>query len=272
MGTRPSSSAARGRQLAVRHSSATLLGIAVLGFASAGAAQAPAPAAPVAPALAAEDPEEDQVPPIPIGDSSPRLDDASGFGLGLEAYGGLALLMSDKANSHAMVGAVSRVRFGFVQLGAVLELSDNSEGRWRSVGAFAGAYLPFRNWVDFDAALGFALRHHINPDERYGSGGYDVNFPAITFRLGFSDRTSEEPLAARFGGGIVAAFDIGRKDVNWRYENVGDAGAMVVEGTSTVGGTSLGLIFTAGFDVGVKPRSPVGATALHAARSLPARE
>ncbi|HKO93467.1 MAG TPA: hypothetical protein VJU61_20075, partial [Polyangiaceae bacterium] len=156
-------------------------------------AQAGAPPAPAAPApvMVDADPDEDQAPPLLTLDSGPRLERSSGFGIGLEAYGGLALLMtSDEANSHAMVGALSRVRFGFVQLGAVLELSDTSEGRWRSVGAFVGGYLPFRNWVDFDGAVGFAMRHHINPDQRYGSGGYDVNLPSVTLRLGFSDRTS----------------------------------------------------------------------------------
>lgn len=185
-------------------------------------------------------------------DVKPRLDGGAKFGVGLDAFAGLALLSRDgEAQSHALVGGLSRLRFGYFQVGAAIELSDSSADRYRSIGGFVGGFLPYRNWVDVEFAAGVAARHYITTDESYGAGGYDLALPAITLKFGISDRSGSGVLGARLGAGLVAAIDIGRHDAAWRYEL---APGQFVEGTTRIGGVSVGFVASAGFDVGVRPR------------------
>jgi hypothetical protein len=119
------------------------------------------------------------------------LQPAPGFSLGLAAYGGLALLVTRDTNRpHALAGVLSRARYGYAEIGAVIELSDRAPDEWRSVGGFVGAWLPYRNWVDFELAAGLAYRRYLSTDHRYGAAGYEVQSPALTLRLGLSDRSS----------------------------------------------------------------------------------
>lgn len=197
--------------------------------------------------------ERDQVELVPVRDVAPRLDGGARFGIGLDAYTGLALLSRDgEAQSHALVGGLSRLRVGYFQLGAAIELSDRSADRYRSIGGFVGAFLPYRNWIDVELAAGVTARRYINPDQSYGPAGYDLGLPAITLKLGISDRSSEAVLAARLGAAIVAALDLGRHDAAWRYEL---APGIFEEGNTRIGGVSIGIVASAGFDVGVRPRA-----------------
>jgi hypothetical protein len=182
------------------------------------------------------------------------LEAAPGLALGLGAYGGLALLMTRaEKQPHAVVGVLSRARYGYFELGAVIEVSDHAQDQWRSLGAFAGAWLPYRNWVDFELAAGVATRRYSSSDPRYGAGGYELSTPALTLRLGVSDRSSEGLFGARLGGEIVAALDLRQRQARWRYES-SDPEAAVIRGVTPVGGFSLGLALSTGFDVGFKAR------------------
>lgn len=185
-----------------------------------------------------------------------RLEPKPGFSLGLGAYGGLALLMTrDGRHPHTLAGLLSRARYGYFELGAVLELTDQAPEQWRSVGGFVGAWLPYRNWVDFELAAGIAVRRHLNASPRYGPGGYDLQSPAFTLRLGVSDRTSESLFGARLGGELVAALDLEKREAEWEYQLGSDADPGVVRGITPVSGFSLGLVLSTGFDVAFKRRA-----------------
>jgi hypothetical protein len=190
-------------------------------------------------------------------DKSVRLERSPGLSFGLGAYGGIAVqTTAEGSGSHAIMGALSRVRYRYFELGAVLELSDKADDRWRSLGGFAGAWLPFRHWVDLEFAVGAASRRYLSKDARFGPGGYDVGIPALTLRAGLSDRSSDGALGARLGCDLVAAFDLARKSVPWRYvvEGEGDQATRIFTGRSRIGGFSIGLVLTAAFDAAVVRR------------------
>ncbi|HWA74184.1 MAG TPA: hypothetical protein VG937_17695 [Polyangiaceae bacterium] len=197
-----------------------------------------------------------------------RLDTPPGFSLGLGAYGGLALLMAaGESRPHTIGGVLSRARYGYVELGALLELTERNQDEWRSVGGFAGAWLPYRNWIDVELAAGFAYRRYLNSDPRYGAGGYDIKAPSFLLRIGISDRTSEGSLGARLGGELVAAMDIGKREAEWRYDLGTGAEARVFRGTTPVGGFSIGIAVSAGFDVAFKSKKAASAGAAATATS-----
>lgn len=194
-----------------------------------------------------------------------RLEAPPGFSLGLGAYGGLALVMTqDESHPHTIAGVLSRARYGYVEVGASLEFTERTQDEWRAIGGFIGAWLPYRNWVDFELAGGFAFRRYLNSDPRYGSGGYDVRCPAFTLRLGVSDRSSEALFGARVGGEIVAAMDLGAKEAQWRYELGSGGDATVFRGSTPVGGFSIGIAVSTGFDVAFKSRKTPAVSATSA--------
>jgi hypothetical protein len=197
-----------------------------------------------------------------------RLDTPPGFSLGLGAYGGLALLLaSGESRPHTVAGVLSRARYGYAELGALLELTERNQDEWRTIGGFAGACLPYRNWVDVELAGGFAYRRYLNPDPRYGAGGYDIKTPSFLLRVGVSDRTSEGSLGARLGGELVLGMDIGKREAAWRYDLGTGVDAKVFRGTTLVGGFSIGIQVSAGFDVAFKPKNRASADAGPAATS-----
>ena len=147
-----------------------------------------------------------------------HIDRARGTSVSLGPYGGLALHDTARGGvAHLFVGAVGRVRINYVELGGNLEISDRVQESWRLLGGFVGGYIPFENWVDLELAVGAGLRHYLNPDQRYGSGGFDVKVPVITLRAGFSDRLGQGVFGVRLGGELLFGFDLKRENATWTY-------------------------------------------------------
>jgi hypothetical protein len=127
-----------------------------------------------------------------------------------------------------------------------MQVSDLALVRWRETGGFVGAFLPLVNWVDIDLAVGLAQRAYLNADDRYGPGGLDLKIPALTFRIGFTDRVIDERFGLRLGAALLMDADLRRKEAAWAYTVPGQD---TVIGTTHVGGFSTALVATLGFDV-----------------------
>jgi hypothetical protein len=169
-----------------------------------------------------------------------------GISLGLEPYAGIAVLAGgDGSRGHGIAGGVSRLRLGYLELGASLEASDSALVWWRQVGGFVGAYLPMAHWVDFDTSLGLAQRNYVSSDTRYGPGGFDVRGPALTYRIGVSDRPVGDRFGLRLGAAMLFGIDLKRYEGQWSLESR----AGTVTGVMHVGGVSVGLVACVGFDV-----------------------
>lgn len=184
-----------------------------------------------------------------------HLKNKPGWSLGLEAYAGIGVLASsDATRGHGIAGGLSRLRFGYFELGAGLEVSDLAVERWQQVGGFAGAFLPVTNWVDIDATVGLGERNYLSPDARYGPGGLDTRLPAMTLRLGFSDRPVDELFGFRVGAALLVGIDLTHRDIEWQYN---PDGKNIVTGTTPVGGVSVGMAVCLGFDVAFRrPAAP----------------
>jgi len=172
-----------------------------------------------------------------------------GWGLGLSAHTGLSVLnQSGGMRAHAVVGGALRVRYSYVQLGVLVEGTDDAAGeRWRALGGTAGIFLPYRKWLDMTAEVGVSQRAHRDSDPRYGADGYRVDTPALTLRVGASDRTSGSLFGARLGGELFCAIDLSRKTRSWEYG--GSESVPPTRGTTRVGGVSLGIGVTVAFDL-----------------------
>lgn len=188
----------------------------------------------------------------------PVFDEKPGWAIGLEAYGGFAMTATGEGSTaNALVGGLSRFRFGYFEVGGTLEVSDNADNHWRSVGAFVGGFVPFRHWVDFELAAGAAARTYRDSNRRYGPDGYEATLPALTLRAAVSDRTGSDLFGVRLGGQILATFDLGRETRPWAYDAETSQGDIRhFEGESDIGGVTIGLALTAGFDIGRKPPVP----------------
>jgi hypothetical protein len=179
----------------------------------------------------------------------PRLLDRPGLALGVEAYGGNAVLVtSDDNRAHVHGGGQLRIRYSHFLLGGAAEISEINTERWRSLGGFVGAWLPCYRWVDFEATAGIAIRRLQNADERYGQGGYDVTTPALTLRFGLSDPTSERRLRGRIGFALTAAIDLSRPHVAWQYPLHPGPEALVTRGSVEPGGLTIGFVLTVGLE------------------------
>jgi len=176
-----------------------------------------------------------------------------GWSIGLEPYAGIAVLVnSDETRGHGITGGVSRVRIGYVEFGASLELSDVAIERWRQLGVFVGAFLPMVNWIDFDTSIGIAQRAYLSSDTRYGPGGFDVRGAALTYRLGFSDRILDDTFGLRLGGALLVSGDLSHHEVPWLYEVT----RTTVSGSTPLGGVSIALAVCLGFDVAFGGKRP----------------
>ena len=169
-----------------------------------------------------------------------------GWSLGLETYAGLAVLTgADGARGHGIAGGLSRLRMKYVEVGAGIEVSDVAIVRWRQIGGFVGAYVPVAGWVDFDTSIGLAQRNYLSDDTRYGPGGIDVRGPALTYRIGLSDRPIDDTFGLRLGAAMLFSIDLKHHESQWAYD-LGPRG--VATGTTRMGGASVALAACLGFD------------------------
>jgi hypothetical protein len=176
-----------------------------------------------------------------------HLDHQTGWSLGLEGYAGLTTLSTaEGTKGHAIAGGVSRFRLRFFEIGAGIESSDYYEERWRTLGGFIGAYLPFTNWVDIDANVGLAIRNYTSSDTRYGPTGAQLRVPALTLRLGLSDRPLGRLISPRLGAALLFGFDLKQRDVAWTYEV---PSMEPITGVSKFGGITAGIVMSFGFDL-----------------------
>jgi hypothetical protein len=188
---------------------------------------------------------------------APRLGATHRAGLALQAYTGVAAYRTSSATwGHGVLGGTLRLRYGCVELGGYYEASDRIEqGSWTAAGGFAGAYLPYENWVDFEIVAGLASRTHREEDARYGPNGYAWSTPALIWRVSVSDRSSDTTAALRVGVELYGAFDLRRREQPWQlvYQRPAGIPPLVFSGVTDVGGFSAGLLFSIGFDIAIQP-------------------
>lgn len=187
-----------------------------------------------------------------------RFETNPGWHVGLDLYGGLgALLGTDTRGSYAFGGALIRARYKYYQLGGFYEFTDDprtSAGAFNAFGGFLGAWLPFHNWVDLEAALGVGSRTYRDPDPRFGPDGYELGGPTLNFRVGAYDRAGSGLFGGRIGAQIVAGYDLSQRDRPWRLTSTDEDGEVVItRGVSHVGGLTVGLVLTVGLDLGDGP-------------------
>jgi hypothetical protein len=201
--------------------------------------------------LAAEEARAD--PRIVLGPPSP-------WAVSLEGYGGLLVqATSGEDRSHAFGGSQLRLRFHYLQAGAFIDTTDSGESRglrettqehFRTLGGFAGAWLPFTHWIDVDASVGVGSRLYLNPIPLYGPDGMRETMTAITFRFGASDRSSEGVFGARAGAALVGSIDLEPRDVLFHRRYLRADGTVAeTTGTTPIGGVSIGVLITAGFEL-----------------------
>ena len=223
------------------------------------AAGAVAPTGPAGPgALEGVPPPEDggQLPPPP---SEPEVhfEDAPGWAVGLDARAGIGILTRSEARgAFAFAGGLLRGHFQYFEAGFFYDHADDapSGGTFANFGGFAGAWLPFHNWVDFEAAVGLGSRRYTDGDPRYGAHGYALSSAALSLILGVSDRAHSDNIGGRVGGQLVITDDLSQHDKPWSVlVPDADGNQVLTHGTTHVGGLSLALVFTLGLDAGAEP-------------------
>jgi hypothetical protein len=182
------------------------------------------------------------------------LQDSPGWGGSLGAYGGLgALFGTDTRGSHSTAGGRLRVHYSYFTAGAYYEMSDRPNNvtettDFWNAGGFAGIWLPYYNWVDFEVALRAGLRRYTDDDERFGPSGYERGGPALGLWLGVSDRSNGGQLGGRIGAALLATYDLSQSDEDWRTETGDEDDPLVRTGTDHVGGTSVALLLELALD------------------------
>jgi hypothetical protein len=196
------------------------------------------------------------LPPI-YGRPQISFEKSPGWAVELDARGALGVLTGSAARgAFASGGGLLRGHYRYFELGFFYDHADDqsSGGTFSHLGGFAGAWLPYHNWVDFEIAAAFAARRYSDSDPRYGPNGYALTSPALSLMLGVSDRAASGNVGARVGGQLVVTGDLKQHDEPWSLEETNDAGEVVVAtGKTHVGGVSISLVFTVGFDVGPAP-------------------
>jgi len=180
-----------------------------------------------------------------------------GWGVSLGARGGLGGLAGSGARSFfAVGGGFLRARYRHFQVGGFFDKSDDSDvggGFWHA-GGFAGAWLPYHNWVDFELALALGSRTYSDSDTRYGPGGYSIGMPALSFIAGVSDLARAGKVGGRFGGQFIVTGDFKQQDRPWTFvEHDATGERFETNGTTHVGGVSVQFAFTAALDYGDGP-------------------
>lgn len=199
--------------------------------------------------------------PVPAHGGGPVLARPPGLAAALEGYAGVALLVGPgDTRSRGLVCGLLRFRYGYFQLGGAFEMSDSGESvaleepleeHWRTVQAFAGAWLPFDHFVDLDASVGYARRSFANSDPIYGPGGFDIGGSALALRFGISDRSTEKRWGARFGFAVIGTVDLSSLTAPFERVYRIQGGAIgITRGTTEVGGVSIALAVGGGFELG----------------------
>ncbi len=237
---------------------AATIGVSILSLGRAALAAAP-PEPPDEYDVAAEDTE-------PAATSTGfHIGSPSNLGFGLEGYGGVATAFnSGPERAHALGGGLARFRLHYFQLGGTFEITDSGEDKtvdstpldhWRAIGGFAGVLLPFEHWITLDASVGLGVRTYINSFAIYGDQGLSKSLTALTFRLAVSDRMTHKLLAPRIGAGLNVTADLSGVDARWTRREVNSDGSVsVTKGATPIGGVSVALVVTAGFELGGRPR------------------
>jgi hypothetical protein len=181
-----------------------------------------------------------------------------GWAVGLDAFGGLAALLgSDTRGSFALAGALLRGRYKYYELGGFYVTTDDpmsSAGSYTEFGGIAGAWLPYKNWIDIELAARMSSRTYEDPSSRYGSAGYELSSLTLGFQLGVSDRVRSNKIGGRVGAQIVGALDLNQRDVTWQQVREDSEGMEVLtSGTTHVGGFTIGIQMSLGLDVGEGP-------------------
>jgi hypothetical protein len=237
---------------------AAAIGVSILSLGRAALAAAP-PEPPDEYDAAAEDTQ-----PVPTSTGF-HIDSPSKLGFGLEGYGGVATAFnSGPERAHALGGGLARFRLHYFQIGGTFEITDTGEDktfdatpldRWRAVGGFAGVLLPFERWITLDASVGLGVRTYLNSSAIYGDHGLSTSLTALTFRVAVSDRMTHKLIAPRIGAGLNVSADLSGVDAPWtRREVATDGSVSVTKGTTPIGGVSIALVVTAGFELGGRPR------------------
>ncbi|MBN1610056.1 MAG: hypothetical protein JW940_25745 [Polyangiaceae bacterium] len=195
----------------------------------------------------AQSQEQEILPP------EPKLADPEPWSSVIDGFVGLGLNMTTEADeSHGIVGGAARLRIGYFELGALAEYADfgadSGDNHATQVAGLVGAFLPFNYWADIEAALGVGRRSYVNTNSIFGGGGYKKDPATLDLRLGVSDRMGTV-LGGRLGAQLFISYDLDRWDVPFRIEPERE-GEAVRTGTRRVGGLSIGMLMTVGFDVG----------------------
>jgi len=185
--------------------------------------------------------------------------------LGLEGYGGVAAEWTrGEARSHAILGALLRLRYHYFQAGALAETSDAGQAdalaepeldRFHAYGGFACVFLPYSRWVDFDASCGLVQRTYVNHSTTYGPTGLRDTLSSLVLRVGVSDRTTRRSLGARIGGAIVTSIDLGSRTETFHHTFLRPDGTLGdVTGQTPIGGVTVALVFAVGLELGGAPQ------------------
>lgn len=172
----------------------------------------------------------------------------------LEGYAGLGLFATnERVGSHALGGGALELGAGRLQVGGFVEALSMVEEHAVAYGGLVGVRQPFRHWVELDASLGAGRRRFFNDEPRYGLGGYALSGWFGTLRAGVSDRLGGA-LGERAGILLVTSIDLTPHDIAWHFGPPDMPNA--TQGVHRVGGVSVTLAVTAGFDLAPQPVRP----------------
>jgi len=225
--------------------------------AAAAAPLAPAPSPPVGTFGGSPPPDDAVALPSPPLREPIYLEPKPGWAVELAARGGVGAIGGSGARgAFVFGGGLLRAHYKHYELGGFFSKSDGAEvgGGFTHFGGFAGAWLPYHNWVDFEIAAALGSRRFEDTDPRYGPEGYSFALPALSLIVGVSDRASTGKFGGRVGGQIEVTGDLGQKDRAWSYtQEVAPGDFVETKGTTHVGGVSVALVFNIALDYGEGP-------------------
>lgn len=185
--------------------------------------------------------------PLPV-IPEPEIEPAPAWSAAIDVFAGFGVLApSSELESHSTVGGLTRLRFRNIMIGGFAEYSDYPSARAVHVGGALGGYLPYRYFVDFEGWAGFGLRRYSDDDIRYGAGGYEFSTPALSLRVGISDRAGDV-LGGRIGAQLAFSQDLSSAEIPWEIAP-SDQNPEGHSGIKDVGGTTIQMLFVLGLDV-----------------------